>query len=99
MPGVSPPLPELVLYTRPGCHLCEDARASIQSVLEDRAAAGRLVPTVTERDISRDPDLLAQFGLRIPVVELGDRRLELAVSSGRIRRLLNQTLDEGFELA
>ena len=99
MPGVSPPLPDLVLYTRPGCHLCEDARVSIQSVLEDRAAGGRTVPKVIERDISRDPGLLAQFGLTIPVVELGDRRLELAVSAGRIRRLLNQTLDEGVELA
>jgi hypothetical protein len=99
MPGVPPPLPDLILYTRPGCHLCEDARASIQSVLEDRAASGRLVPKVVERDISRDPALLAQFGLTIPVVEIGERRLELAVGSARIRRLLNHSLDEGVELA
>lgn len=96
---MAPPLPDLVLYTRPGCHLCEEARDSIQSVLEDRAAQGLPVPHRVERDIDRDPDLRAAYGTTIPVVELGDRRLELAVSAGRIRRLLSQALDEAVELA
>jgi hypothetical protein len=96
---VALPLPDLVLYTRPGCHLCDEARDSIQSVLEDRAARGLPVPHRVERDIDRDPDLQAAYGMTVPVVELGDRRLDLAVSASRIRRLLNQTLDEGVELA
>jgi len=96
---VAPPLPDLVLYTRPGCHLCEQARDSIQSVLEDRAAHGLPIPHRVERDIDRDPDLQAAYGTTIPVIELGDRRLDLAVSAGRIRRLLSQALDEGVELA
>ena len=96
---MAPPLPDLVLYTRPGCHLCDEARDAIQSVLEDRAAHGLPVPRRIERDIDRDPDLQAAYGLTIPVVELGARRLELAVSAGRIRRLLNQELDAGVDLA
>jgi hypothetical protein len=96
---VAPPLPDLVLYTRPGCHLCDEARDSIQSVLEDRAARGLPIPRRVERDIDRDPDLRAAYGATIPVVELGDRRLDLAISAGRIRRLLTQTLDEGVDLA
>lgn len=96
---MAPPLPDLVLYTRSGCHLCEEARASIQSVLEDRAANGLPNPRRVERDIDRDPDLQAAYGMTIPVVELGDRRLDLAVGAGRIRRLLSQALDEGAEPA
>ena len=96
---MAPPLPDLVLYTRPGCHLCDETRDSIQSVLEDRAAQGLPVPRRVERDIDRDPDLQAAYGTTIPVVELGDRRLDLAVSAGRIRRLLNQELDAGVDLA
>ena len=96
---MAPPLPDLVLYTRPGCHLCDEARDSIQSVLEDRAARGLPVPRRVERDIDRDPDLQAAYGTTIPVVELGDRRLDLAVGAGRIRRLLNLALDGGVDLA
>ena len=96
---MAPPLPDLVLYTRPGCELCDEARDSIQSVLEDRAARGLPVPRRVERDIDREPDLQASYGPVIPVVELGDVRLDLAVSAGRIRRLLSQVLDEGVKLA
>jgi hypothetical protein len=96
---VAPPLPDLVLYTRPGCDLCDEARDSIQTVLEDRAARGLPVPRRVERDIDREPDLQAVYGPTLPVVELGDRRLDLAVSAGRIRRLLNQALDGGVDLA
>jgi Glutaredoxin-like domain (DUF836) len=98
MPSVAPPLPDLVLYTRPGCELCDEARLSIQSVMEDRAARGLPIPRTVTRNIDAEPDL-ADLRARIPVVELGDRRLELAVSAGRIRRLLADTLDDTSRLA
>jgi hypothetical protein len=98
MPTVAP-LPDLVLYTRPGCELCDEARESIQSVLEDRAARGLPCPAVVARDIETDPDLAATLRARVPVVELGDRRLELAVSPSRIRRLLADVLDAEMRLA
>ena len=99
MPGVTPPLPDLVLYTRPGCDLCDEARDSIQSVLEDRASRGLPVPAVVVRDLAEDPDVEAQLRDRVPVVELGDRRLELAVSASRIRRLLADVIDAEMRLA
>jgi glutaredoxin-like protein DUF836 len=92
MPGVTP-LPDLVLYTRAGCELCDEARASIQAVLEDRAARSLAYPRLVIRDVEADPDRGAALRDRVPVVELGDRRLELAVSAGRIRRLLADVLD------
>ncbi len=88
-----PPLPELYLYTRAGCHLCDEARALVQSLLEDRAARGRRTAAIRERDIETNPEWERQFFAAIPVVELGGRRLELATSPTKLRRFLDEALD------
>ena len=93
MPTVTPPLPDLVLYARPGCGLCEEARSAIHVLLADRQARGLTIPTVAERDIDADPELHRQLFERIPVVEFGGHRLELAMSVARLRRLLSDVLD------
>jgi hypothetical protein len=87
------PLPDLVLYGRPGCHLCDDMREVIRALLTERAAAGRPTPRLLERDITTDPELHRAFLTTIPVVELGGRRLELATSAAKIRRLLDEVLE------
>ena len=89
----SAPLPQILLYTRPGCHLCEDARAALESLLEDRAALGQAIATVHEIDITTDPDIERRNFDVIPVVELGGRRLELATSPAKLRRFLAYALD------
>jgi hypothetical protein len=91
--AMSTPLPDLVLYTRPGCHLCDETRALVQGLLEDRAARGRRTAAIRERDITTDPDLERAFFDRIPVVELAGRRLELAVSFGTLRRFIDDGMD------
>ena len=83
----------LFLYTRPGCHLCDDARSVLEALLAERAAAGLPSPTLIERDIETDDDWQREFVATIPVIEIGDRRLELAVSPARVRRLLADALD------
>ncbi len=93
MPIVSAPLPDLILYARPGCHLCDETRAAIELLLADRHARGLPVPAVIERDIEADPELHRRLLERIPVVELGRGRLELATSVARLRRLLADVLD------
>jgi hypothetical protein len=95
MPGEmsAAPLPQILLYTRPGCHLCSDARMALQGILEDRAALGQAIATVHEIDITADPDIERQNFDVIPVVELGGRRLELAISSAKLRRFLAEALD------
>lgn len=62
----SAPLP-LVLYTRPGCHLCEEMKAEIARVQTSRAFALR------EVNIDGDPALVERFGLSIPVLEIAGR--------------------------
>jgi hypothetical protein len=88
------PLPDLVLYARPGCHLCEEAREAIRLVVADRMARGLPVPAVVERNIEDDPDLHRLYLERIPVAEIGNLRVELIVTVGKVRRLLNETLGD-----
>ena len=93
MPTVTAPLPDLVLYARAGCGLCAETRAAIELLLADRTARGLPVPAFVERDIEADPELHRALFERIPVVELGNGRLELATSVSRLRRLLEDVLD------
>ena len=87
------PLPDLVLYMRPGCGLCAEARDAIDLLIADRATRGSPVPTVVERNIDEDPALHRELFDRIPVIELGSGRLELATSVARLRRLFADVLD------
>ena len=84
---------EIYLYGRDGCHLCDEARAILDQLLAERAAAGLAVPRVVERDIDTDPAWLRAFMTTIPVIELDGRRIELANSPRRIARLLADVLD------
>ena len=90
---MTPPLPELVLYTRDGCQLCVEARAIVQILLEDRAARGHRTAALRERDITTDLTWEREFFATIPVVEFDGRRLELATSPAKLRRFLDDVLD------
>ena len=92
-----PPLPDLVLYARPGCSLCDEAREAIDLVIGDRRARGLAVPTVVERDIEADDELHRRLLERIPVVEIGNLRVELIVTVGKVRRLLNEALGDAAD--
>ena len=87
------PLPDLILYGRPGCHLCDDAREMVDALLRQRADAGQATPTVVERDIEANAEWQRAYFETIPVIELGDRRIDLATSLAKIRRLLADVLD------
>jgi hypothetical protein len=87
------PLPDLVLYRRADCALCDEARAIVTALLEQRAGDGRAVPAFVERDIAGDPAWERAYFATIPVVELGDRRLETVTSAAKLRRLFDEVLD------
>jgi Glutaredoxin-like domain (DUF836) len=87
------PLPDLVLYGRPDCRLCDEAREMVLALLGQRRMDGLPTPRLVERDIEADEALNREYFAAIPVVELGDRRLELATSLAKIRRLISDVLD------
>jgi hypothetical protein len=56
----------VTLYGKPGCHLCEEARAWLGRLIE----AGRPLDLV-EVDVSADAGLQREYGTRIPVIAVG----------------------------
>lgn len=76
----------LTLLGRPGCHLCDDARAIVTQVLAE-------VPGVAlvERSILDDPDLLERFRDEIPVVLIdGAVHATWRVDAARLRSALEE---------
>ena len=57
----------LVLYTKPGCHLCEIARKLLEGLHREFDFV------LEDVDISNDPILMSQFGEKIPVVVIDNR--------------------------
>lgn len=57
----------ITLLTRPGCHLCEQARPALDRVA---AASGE---SWVERDVEDDPELEREYGDHLPVILLDGR--------------------------
>lgn len=73
----------VVLYGRPGCHLCDDAREILTRVGAD------LPFVLQERDIEQDDVLHRAYLERIPVVALdGEELFEFFVDEDELRRRL-----------
>ena len=73
----------VILYSRPGCHLCDVARETVLSLRE------RLGFAFDEVDIEGDDELELEYGIRIPVVEVdGEEAFEVTVDMARLADLL-----------
>lgn len=59
---------DVTLYTRPGCHLCEEAKAAIAPLLREFGAVLR------EVNIDQDAVLKERHGWDIPVIFIGQRK-------------------------
>ena len=74
----------VVLYSRPGCHLCDAAR----EVIAAERARGTF--EFEEVDISLDDSLEIEYGIRIPVVTIeGEERFEIEVDAARFAALIH----------
>jgi glutaredoxin len=77
------PVIGLTLYTRPGCHLCDEMKAAIA-----RAAQG-VAFTLDEVDISGDPALEARYGVEIPVLMVDGKKVaKYRIADADLRRVL-----------
>jgi len=73
----------VTLYTRAGCHLCDEAKAQITPLLREFAAELR------EVDIDQDPALRAEYDYDVPVIFLGDKKIaKHRVDLAQLRRQL-----------
>ena len=74
----------ITLYSRPGCHLCDDARAVIEAVC---AETGEQYDEVS---IAGVPELEERFGEEIPVTFVDGRQHDFwRVDAARLRRALH----------
>ncbi|MDW5595479.1 glutaredoxin family protein [Conexibacter stalactiti] len=75
--------PTVVFYSRPGCHLCDDARTILERIRAELPFA------LDERDIEQDDALHRKYLERIPVVALdGEELFEFFVDEDELRRRL-----------
>jgi glutaredoxin len=75
----------VVLLTRAGCHLCEDAAAIL------RRLAGELRFRYAELDIDQDARLQEEYSDRVPVILLdGKEHGYWRVEEARLRRALGR---------
>ena len=61
-------MPSVTLLGKPGCHLCDDARAVLVAVLAEHPGV-----SFEEKSILDDPALLDAYAEEIPVVLIDDR--------------------------
>ncbi len=76
-------------YSRPGCHLCDDAKQIVERVRQ------RLEFQLSFINIESDPDLEAKYGSEIPVVTInGNKAFKYHVDERefekKVKRLWNQ---------
>jgi hypothetical protein len=77
--------PQVVLYGKPECHLCDEAREVIEAVRRVEAF------DLDERDITTDDALHRAYLERIPVVTIdGEEAFELFVDAAELRRRLGR---------
>ena len=73
----------VVMYGKPGCHLCDDAREIIRSV------CGELGVEWSEVDITQDDQLFTQYGEQIPVTFIDGKQHDFwRVDPARLRKAL-----------
>lgn len=75
----------VTFYTRPGCHLCDEARAVIVQV------CGELGESYAEVSIDGDPDLERRYGEEVPVTLVDGRQHDYwRVDAERLRAALTK---------
>ena len=79
--------PHVIVYSRPGCHLCDDAKLAIETAgCTDRF-------TLEEVNIESDGELLRKYQYDIPVVMLnGVEVFRHRVSADEFKRLIQMQL-------
>ena len=80
---------DVTIYSRPGCHLCDEAKAQIAPLLKEFGAR------LTEINIDEDPELRARYDWDVPVIFLGVRKAaKHRVDLAQFRRQLREARAE-----
>jgi glutaredoxin len=78
----------VTLYTRVGCHLCDDAKAVLDEVRRDRPFDLAVV------DVDTDPELVRLYGLEVPVITVDGRKaFKFRVDPDKLRAILDRATE------
>lgn len=79
----------LTLLSKPGCHLCDDARSAIETVREQLSP--HIATRLDEVNILDDDELARRYAEDIPVVLVNGRQHAIwRVDAGRLRATIEQ---------
>jgi glutaredoxin len=79
----NPLMTRVIIYSKPGCHLCEEAKAAIQA-----AGCGEEY-VLEEVNIETDPELLRRYRFEIPVITIdGVEAFKNRVSSEEFKKAI-----------
>ena len=77
----------LLLYSRPGCHLCDQAKAAMQPLV------ARYGLRIEERNVELDPGWERNYGEQIPVGLLAGRKMfKYRLDANRLERSIQAHL-------
>jgi glutaredoxin len=80
----------LQIFSRPGCHLCDEMKAVVDPIARELGAV------VEEVDIAADPALEREYGLEIPVLRINGRKaFKYRVSEPELRARLDREVGKG----
>lgn len=79
----------LLLYTTSGCHLCDQAEALLNAVLDPARHSLVLV------EICELPELIEQFGTRIPVLSYANHQLNWPFTPAQVSDFLHEVFIDG----
>ena len=83
----------LTIYSRPGCHLCDEMKAVIRRVIQSRSDIA-----IDEIDISTDSGLIERYGLEIPVLLLDGKKIaKYRTTEEALARILESRVGWGME--
>jgi hypothetical protein len=75
----------ITIYTRPGCHLCDEMKETVGRVVQQTRTAVR----INEINIAEDPALEELYGLEIPVLLVnGKKAAKYRISEMELARVL-----------
>jgi hypothetical protein len=75
----------VVIYSRPGCHLCDDMKALVERVVRDLGTPAH----IDSINIDGDAGLERAYGLEIPVLVVAGKKIaKYRVTEETLRRVL-----------
>jgi glutaredoxin len=82
----------LTIYSRPGCHLCDEMKSVVAQVIRYQAEPLK----VEEVDVSTDADLEARYGMEVPVLVIDGRKVaKYRIKADELARVLQSRTADG----